>query len=127
MVIDSSALFAILAAEPEAESFIAAIEKDSRRLISAPTLVEIGVVVASRFGELGLRELDLFVYKAGLVTVAFDSDQAELARQAYLKFGKGRHPAGLNLGDCFSYALAKQSGERLLYKGNDFSRTDLAV
>lgn len=79
----------------------------------------------ARKGEAATRELDLLLHTASITTVAFDPDQAALARSAYQRWGKGRHPAGLNLGDCCSYALAQTSGEPLLFKGNDFSRTDV--
>lgn len=125
MVIDTSALVAILNREPEAQSFIDAIAADSRRLISAATLQETVVVIASRYGEAGLRELDLFLHKAAIETVPFGAEQQALAREAFLTFGRGRHPARLNFGDCFSYALSKSSGEALLFKGHDFSQTDV--
>jgi ribonuclease VapC len=126
MVIDTSALLAILCDEPEAPGIEGAIERDSVRLISAATLVETSIVVESRFGSAGGRELDLLLGKARIEIVALDAEQAELAREAYRRFGKGRHPAGLNYGDCLSYALASFRGEPLLFKGDDFAKTDLA-
>ncbi len=84
-------------------------------------------VLEARQGEAAGREFDLFVVRANLQIVPVDAEQVELARSAWRKYGKGRHPAGLNFGDCFSYALAKSSGERLLAKGTDFGRTDIAV
>jgi ribonuclease VapC len=125
MVIDTSAIAAILFNEPERASFNQKIGFDDTRLISAATLVEITLVVEARKGELGRSQLDLFVYEAGLDIVPFDAVQADLARLAWRTYGKGRHPAGLNLGDCFSYALAKATGEPLLFKGKDFSQTDI--
>jgi ribonuclease VapC len=125
MVIDTSAIAAILFNEPERASFNQKIGFDDTRLISAATLVEITLVVEARKGELGRSQLDLFVYEAGLDIVPFDAVQADLARLAWRTYGKGRHPAGLNLGDCFSYALAKVTGEPLLFKGKDFSQTDI--
>jgi ribonuclease VapC len=127
MVIDTSALLAILLAEPEAESFVRAIAGDPKRLVSALTALEAAIVVGARKGPAGVRELDLLFHSSGITIVSLDSDQVLLARAAYEKFGKGRHPAGLNLGDCCSYALARSSGEPLLFKGDDFSKTDLLV
>ena len=101
-----------------------AIEAAPVRLISAGTLLEAALVIESRKGEHGGRELDLLLHRARFETVPVDADQVELARAAYRAYGKGRHPAGLNFGDCFAYALAKQRGEDLLYKGCDFSLTD---
>jgi len=83
-------------------------------------------VVESRFGAEGLRDLDLFIDRAGIELVEVDAEQGRLARRAHSLFGKGRHPAGLNYGDCFAYALAVAHGESLLYKGTDFSQTDVA-
>ncbi len=125
MVIDTSALVAILTNEPDAPTMEAAIERDPVRLVSAATLVEASIVIEARFGEVGGRELDLLVHKAQIEIVAFDQEQAELARDAYRTYGKGRHPAGLNYGDCFSYALSLARGEPLLYKGNDFDKTPI--
>lgn len=125
MVIDTSALIAILTDEPERHAFNELIEAASVRLVSAATVLEAGMVIESRKGEYGGRELDLFLHRAQFQIVPVDADQVELARTAYRSYGKGRHAAGLNFGDCFAYALAKQRGEPLLYKGDDFSRTDL--
>ena len=127
MVIDTSALAAIFFAEPERDSFLAAIATAGSRLVSAATVLETGIVLESRQGEAAGREFDLFVVRADLQLVAVDAEQADLARSAWRKYGKGRHPAALNFGDCFSYALAKVSGEPLLAKGTDFASTDLAV
>jgi ribonuclease VapC len=125
MVIDTSALVAILAGEAERHAFNELIEAAPVRLISAATVLEASLVIESRKGEHGGRELDLFLHRAQFQIVPVDADQVELARAAYRVYGKGRHAAALNFGDCFSYALAKQRGEPLLYKGEDFSRTDL--
>jgi ribonuclease VapC len=127
MVIDTSALAAIFFAEPERQSFVDAILTDIRPLVSAATILETGIVVEGRQGEAAGREFDLFAVRAGLQIVPFDAEQAEIARSAWRKYGKGRHPAGLNFGDCFSYALAKSTGERLLAKGTDFASTDVAM
>lgn len=127
MVIDTSALMAILLGEPEAESFSQSIAKDPKRLVSALSLLEAAIVIHARKGPVGTRELDLLLHAAGVTVVSFDGDQALLARTAYEKYGKGHHPAALNLGDCCSYALSRSSGEPLLFKGNDFSQTDVVV
>jgi len=125
MVIDTSALIAILFGEPEALSFTRAVADESRKLISAFNALETGIVVEARKGEAGGRELDLLLHRAQIEIVAMTADQAELARTAWRKYGRGNHPAGLNIGDCCAYALAKYSGESLLFKGNDFSQTDI--
>jgi ribonuclease VapC len=127
MVIDTSALVAMLGDEPEAELFEAAIEADRVRLMSTASYVETAIVIESRFGESGGRELDLWIHRAAVDLVAVHPEQAEAARVAYRKFGKGRHRAGLNYGDCFSYALAKISGQPLLFKGDDFPHTDISA
>ncbi|MDY6793645.1 MAG: type II toxin-antitoxin system VapC family toxin [Thermodesulfobacteriota bacterium] len=125
MVIDTSALIAILFGEPEAPLFARAIADGSQKLISAFNVLETGIVVEARKGEPGGRELDLLMHRAQIENVAMNADQAEIARAAWRKFGKGNHPAGLNIGDCCAYALTKYSGEALLFKGNDFSQTDV--
>ncbi len=125
MVIDTSALVAVLFDEPERAEFIGKIATAARRLISAGTLVESSIVVEARRGEIAGRELDLFLHRADVLTVAVNEDQALLARAAWRRYGKGRDPAGLNFGDLFAYALARASNEELLYKGDDFARTDL--
>jgi ribonuclease VapC len=125
MVIDTSALIAILFGEPEAKSFSQAVADESRKLISVFNALETGIVVEAKKGEAGGRELDLLLHRAQIEIVAMNADQAELARTAWRIYGKGNHPAGLNIGDCCAYALAKYSGEPLLYKGNDFSQTDI--
>ena len=127
MVIDTSALLAVLLNEPEANEFRLAIEADAVRLVSAAALVETAIVIEARVGEAGGRELDLLVQKAAIEIVAVDAEHAEFARYAYRTFGKGRHAAGLNYGDCFSYALAQATGESLLCKGQDFAKTDVSL
>lgn len=127
MVIDTSALAAILFDEPECESFLRWIAADEIRLIAAPTRVETGVVLEARKGQHGRSALELLIREAEVETVPFDSEHAELALDAWRRFGKGRHEAGLNFGDCFAYALAAASGEPLLFKGDDFSKTDVLV
>jgi len=125
MVIDSSALLAILLREPEAQPLAQAIAGDPRRLMSAVSALETAIVIHTRKGPAGVRELDLLLHSAGVKIVSFDSEQVLLARAAYEKYGKGHHPAALNLGDCCSYALAVSSGQTLLFKGNDFSQTNV--
>ena len=126
MVIDTSAILAILLDEPARRAFNEAIEAAESRVLSAATFVEVSMVIESRHGAEGLRDLDVFLEKAGVELAAVDSGQAHVARRAFSRFGKGRHPAGLNYGDCFSYALATVLGEPLLYKGDDFRHTDIA-
>jgi ribonuclease VapC len=127
MILDTSALLAILQDEPERRSFNACIEAAASRSMSTATFVETSIVIGVRYGGDGLRDLDLFIAKAGIALVPVDADQAHVARDGFLRFGKGRHPAGLNYGDCFAYALARTLGEPLLYKGSDFSQTDVAT
>lgn len=125
MVIDTSAVIAMLSDEPGAARFEAAVEADPVRLMSTATYLECAIVIESRYGEAGGRELDLWLHRAAVDLVAPHAEQAHAARLAYRAYGKGRHRAGLNYGDCFAYALAKISGEPLLFKGDDFARTDL--
>jgi ribonuclease VapC len=127
MVIDTSALVVMLSDEPEAERFETAVEADPVRLMSTASYLETAIVIETRFGEPGGRELDLWLHRAAVDLVGVDSDQADAARVAYRIYGKGRHRAGLKYGDCFSYALAKVSGQPLLFKGDDFARTDIRV
>jgi ribonuclease VapC len=126
MVIDTSAIIAILFGEPEAATFAEAIERDAVRLISAASVLEAAIVVESELGDSGARELDLLLYQAGITITPFSLEHLAAARHAYRVFGKGRHAAALNFGDCFSYALSKSTGEPLLFKGEDFPRTDIA-
>ena len=127
MVIDTSAVVAILLDEPESPVIRRAIEDDPVRMMSTASFVEAAMVIETRFGEAGGRELDLLLHTARIELIPVDREQAELARDAFRHFGKGRHRAGLNFGDCFSYALARVSGERLLFKGDDFGHTDVPV
>lgn len=126
MVIDTSALVAMLTDEPGAEQFEAAVAADQVRLMSTASYLETAIVIEARFGEPGGRELDLWLHRAQVDLVAVDPAQANTARAAYRTYGKGRHRAALNHGDCFSYALAKVSGQPLLCKGDDFAHTDVA-
>ena len=125
MVLDTSALLAILLNESDASVFRLALDADPIRLLSAANLVEAAIVIEARVGEAGGRELDLLLHKASIEVVGVDAGQADLARHAYRQFGKGRHLAGLNYGDCFAYALSQSAGEPLLFKGDDFSNTDV--
>jgi ribonuclease VapC len=127
MVIDTSALAAIFLAEPERKKFLDLIVEAGTRLISAANALETGIVLEATRGEAAGREFDLFVVRANLEIVPVDGEQVEIARSAWRKYGKGRHPAALNFGDCFAYALAKSSGEPLLAKGTDFALTDIEV
>jgi ribonuclease VapC len=124
MVVDSSALLAILRKEPEAARFTRAILGDSVRLISAANFLEAGIVIDNQAGLSAGRRLDEFVERAGIGIEPVTEQQVRIARQAYVDFGRGNHPAGLNFGDCFAYALAKATGELLLFKGEDFAQTD---
>ena len=124
MVIDTSALVAIVFGEPEAADLAAAIEADPTRLMSAASFLEAAIVVEARKGPAAARELDVAVYRSAIDLVPFDAAQAELAREAYRRFGRGRHAAGLNICDCCAYALAAATGEALLFVGEDFARTD---
>ncbi len=125
MVIDTSVIAAILFGEDDAERFAEAIENDPARLMSSASVLEASLVIESELNQEGARELDLLLHTAAIEIIAFTIDQLRVARHAFRTFGKGRHPAGLNYGDCFSYALSKTSGEPLLFKGDDFSRTDV--
>ena len=127
MVIDTSGLLAILQDEPERRSFNEAIEAAASCVMSVANYVEVSIVVESRHGAEGLRELDRFVDRAGIELVGVDVGQGKIARDAFSRFGKGRHPAALNFGDCFAYALARMLAQPLLFKGDDFSKTDLAT
>jgi ribonuclease VapC len=126
MVIDTSALLALLFNEPEADDIELALDDDPVRLMSAANYLEAAIVVEARLGAAGGREFDLLVHKAGIDIVPVTVEQSEVARTAWRRFGRGRHEADLNFGDCFSYALAATSGEPLLFKGDDFGKTDLA-
>ena len=127
MVIDTSAVMAILNLEPEAKEFADAISTGSVRLMSMGTALELSIVVRARKEDVGIRELEFFLYKAKIELVDFDEDQLKMARYAFERYGKGKNPASLNFGDCFAYALSKTHGQPLLFKGDDFSKTDVAV
>jgi ribonuclease VapC len=125
MVVDSSALVAILFGEAEADRFVDAIAEAEPRLISAANLLEAAIVVDNQLGSAAGRQLDRFVEQARIEIEPVTEEQVRIARQAYVDYGRGNHPARLNFGDCFAYALAKAAGEPLLFKGEDFARTDI--
>ena len=126
MIVDSSAILAILFNESDAESYAQAITDADACRISAANFVEVAIVVEAQTKATGSRQFDAFFRRAGIVIEPVTVEQAHIARQAYTDFGKGRHKAGLKFGDCFTYALAKTTGETLLFKGEDFKKTDIA-
>lgn len=126
MIVDTSALLAIALQEAEGDTFLDLIERDPVRLISVASMLEAGIVVESRSGSAAGEDLDELVARMGVEIEPVTVDQLRIARIAYRRYGRGNHPAGLNFGDCFSYALAKAVGEPLLFKGSDFSKTDIA-
>ncbi len=125
MILDSSAIVAILRTEPEAPAFLRGIESADRCHISAVNYVEAGVVIDNSRDAVASRRFDDFFRLSHIAVEAVTPRQAEIARQAYRDFGKGKHTAGLNFGDCFAYALAKDMDELLLFKGDDFRLTDI--
>lgn len=125
MVIDSSALIALLQSESDSDRILEALEKHSERHVSAATVLETLIVLTARFGEAADRELDVLLHAAGVDIVSVTAEQTERARAAWKQYGKGRHAAALNFGDCFSYALAQSLGQPLLFTGGDFSQTDI--
>ena len=125
IVVDTSALIAILAREPDAALYAEAIAEADSPLISAATLLELHIVMLNRHGGRAGQLVDRLIQDAGFQIEYFTAQHLELAREAYTRYGKGRNSAGLNYGDCFSYALAKATGLPLLFKGEDFSKTDL--
>ncbi|EFI34620.1 PilT protein domain protein [Desulfonatronospira thiodismutans ASO3-1] len=127
MVSDTSAIIAILTGEPEADVLTRVIAESPDVMMSSFSVLETGIVLEARKGEAGGRELDLFLQRARVRVMPLDSEQVRIAREAWRRFGKGRHPAGLNIGDCCAYALAKSTGAPLLFKGHDFSKTDILV
>lgn len=127
MIVDTSALVAIFLGESDAMSYAHAIEAAARPRISAATYLEIGILADTKGNPVASRRLDDFISEARLTIEPFTEQQARIARDAYRDFGEGSgHPAKLNFGDCFAYALAKTAREPLLFKGNDFSHTDIA-
>ena len=127
MIIDTSALVAILDQEPEAKRIVRTLASAPERTLSAANLVEVGIVMQARRGDDGARDLDLLLAKLRVDIAAVTASQADIARKAFRRYGRGRHPANLNFGDCFAYALAKDKSAPLLFKGNDFGQTDVMV
>ena len=127
MVIDTSAILGILLAEADASRYAQAIEAAPERKMSAASLLEAAIVIDNRGDALASREFDLFISRAGIEVEPVTFEQVRIARAAYRDFGKGRHPAGLNFGDCFAYALAKTLDQPLLFKGADFAMTDVRI
>jgi ribonuclease VapC len=125
MIVDTSAVIAILFGEADAKIYAEVIAAVDSCSVSAATFVEIAIVVEAQTSSSGSRQLDAFMRRAGIVIEPVTEEHAHLARQAFTDFGKGRHRAALNYGDCFSYALAKATGRPLLYKGKDFAKTDI--
>lgn len=127
MLIDTSALIAILRGEPERRAFIEIIDAADSRRLSVATFLETSIVIEARHGSEGLRDLDRFMNRAGIELVTVNAEQGQVARGAFSRFGKGRHRAALNFGDCFPYALATVLAEPLLCKGDDFVHTDIPL
>jgi len=126
MVIDASALLAILLEESDNELITRALKRDPRRFMSVASFLEASIVLERRYGADGVSKLDQLIAASEIELVPVDVDQAYAARTAFRVYGKGRHPARLNFGDCFTYALAITMVEPLLFKGNDFTKTDVA-
>jgi ribonuclease VapC len=127
MIVDTSALIAILLEEPEGHLFDVAILNAAECRISSATYLEAAMVLLARKGADGVRALDLLILRSEIEIVAFTESHARMARFAFERYGKGRHPAKLNFGDCMAYALARETGEELLFKGTDFAQTDVFV
>jgi ribonuclease VapC len=125
MILDTSAMVAILYREPEAAAFVRLIHDAEICRMSVATYVELAMVIEHQLGPEGMRQAEAFLRRAGVTIEPVTLDHGELARQGFLDFGKDRHKAGLNYGDCFAYALAKATGEPLLFKGDDFRQTDI--
>jgi ribonuclease VapC len=125
MILDTSAVTAIFFREPEAAKFSQVILEARQRRISVANFLELCMVIERQMGSDASRQIDVFIRTAGIAIEPITVEHGHVARQAFLDFGKGRHPAGLNFGDCFAYALAKTTGEPLLFKGRDFSKTDI--
>ncbi len=125
MVIDTSAILSVLFGEDDMAFYTSHLVKDGRKVMTPLNALEADIVVEARKGQEGRKELDLFLYHCAIEVLPFDNAMRTLAAEAWRQYGKGRHPAGLNMGDCCSYALAKYLMEPLLFKGEDFSRTDI--
>jgi ribonuclease VapC len=127
MVIDTSAAFAIIAQEPDADLFAETIEAFDERRMSAVSILELNIVVANRFGSADIARVEQFLTRADVRSIPFDADCERVATSAFVRFGKGRHAAALNFGDCAAYALAQLLNEPLLFKGGDFLKTDVKI
>ncbi|MGB9391319.1 MAG: type II toxin-antitoxin system VapC family toxin [Xanthobacteraceae bacterium] len=127
MIIDTSALVAVLDQDLEAERIVRTLASAPERILSAANLVEVGIVMQARRGDDGARDLDLLLAKLRVDIAVVTANQADIARKAFRRYGRGRHAANLNFGDCFAYALAKDTSGPLLFKGDDFSQTDVMV
>lgn len=127
MVVDTSAAVAIIAEEPDANLFADTIEAFDERRMSAVSILEVNIVVANRFGSADLARVEQFLTRASIRSIPFDAECEKVATAAFVRFGKGRHAAALNFGDCAAYALAQVLNEPLLFKGNDFSKTDVKI
>jgi ribonuclease VapC len=127
MIIDTSALVAVLDQELEAERIVRTLASAPERILSAANLVEVGIVMQARRGDDGARDLDLLLAKLRVDIAVVTANQADIARKAFRRYGRGRHAANLNFGDCFTYALAKDTSAPLLFKGDDFGQTDVMV
>jgi len=125
MIVDTSAALAVVLGEPGFEVFAEAISASETPRISAASFLEASVVAETRAGDRGLRQFDYFIRESGLTVEPVTHEHALIAREGFSSYGKGRHPAGLNFGDCFAYALAKSTSEPLLFKGEDFRQTDV--
>jgi ribonuclease VapC len=127
MILDTSAIVAVVFREPEEGEFLQKIGGSPSVGIGAPTLGETAIVLAARLGREGLQLLSLLVHRAGVIIVPFDAEHSQVAADAWLRYGRGHHPAALNFGDCLAYATARLAGHPLLCKGDDFPKTDLAL
>jgi ribonuclease VapC len=127
MIIDTSALVAVLDQELEAERIVRTLASAPERILSAANLVEVGIVMQARRGDDGARDIDLLLAKLRVDIAVVTANQADIARKAFRRYGRGRHAANLNFGDCFAYALAKHTSAPLLFKGDDFGQTDVMV
>lgn len=125
MIVDSSAIVAILKNEPDAGFYSDILAGTVRKLMAAPTYLETSIVMLGRKGAAANAELVWFIQRSGIAIVPFSPDAARAAVEAFIRYGKGRHPAGLNFGDCISYAMARTEIMPLLFKGNDFRLTDI--
>ena len=126
MIVDTSAILSILFAEHDAQRYALSIAEAEVRLMSAANYLEAGIVIDNQIGPAAGRQFDALISRAEILIEAVSREHADLARQAYLDYGKGNHPARLNFGDCFAYALSKQSDQPLLFEGDDFSKTDVS-